>query len=267
MSAVPDIDPALTAALEYAARGWRVVPIKAGGKHPPMKAWQDNATNDPDTIRALWRGLYRGCGVGVATGASSGVWVLDVDDWDVLVALESEHGPIPPTYTVDENGQRLHSWRTLILPYLGQEELFERLDLSKPWNHPVNAEVFNAKLNAFWCPSSELPSDFTTYLAVVGENACFHPTKPRAISEITDGTSNTIMVIEVPVKQAVHWMSPHDADDQMVLNIGPADKRAHTGGVQAAVADGSVRFLSATMDPETRRAVISINGKEVIGEW
>lgn len=34
MSAVPDIDPALTAALEYAARGWRVVPIKAGGKHP-----------------------------------------------------------------------------------------------------------------------------------------------------------------------------------------------------------------------------------------
>jgi len=177
------------------------------------------------------------------------------------------HMAFPPTYTVDENGQRLHSWRTLILPYLGQEELFERLDLSKPWNHPVNAEVFNAKLNAFWCPSSELPSDFTTYLAVVGENACFHPTKPRAISEITDGTSNTIMVIEVPVKQAVHWMSPHDADDQMVLNIGPADKRAHTGGVQAAVADGSVRFLSATMDPETRRAVISINGKEVVGEW
>lgn len=118
MSAVPDIDPALTAALEYAARGWRVVPIKAGGKHPPMKAWQDNATNDPDTIRALWRGLYRGCGVGVATGASSGVWVLDVDDWDVLVALESEHGPIPPTYTVVTGSGGIHHY--FAMPANGQ---------------------------------------------------------------------------------------------------------------------------------------------------
>jgi hypothetical protein len=177
------------------------------------------------------------------------------------------HMGFPPAYTVDENGQRLHSWRTLILPYLGQEEFYEKLDLSKPWNHPVNAGVFNAKLNAFWCPSSELPQGFTTYLAIVGENACFHPSKPRAISEITDGTSNTIMVIEVPVKQAVHWMSPHDADEQMVLNISPADKLAHKGGVQSALADGSVRFLSETLAPETRRAVISINGKEVVGEF
>lgn len=177
------------------------------------------------------------------------------------------HMAFPPAYTVDENGQRLHSWRTLILPYLGQEELFEKLDLSKPWNHPVNAEVFNAKLHAFWCPSSELPPHLTTYLAVVGENACFHPTNPRAISEITDGISNTLMVIEVPVKQAVPWMSPQDANEQMVLNIRPADKLAHTVGVQSALADGSVRVLSATMAPETRRAVISINGEEVVGEW
>jgi hypothetical protein len=75
------------------------------------------------------------------------------------------------------------------------------------------------------------------------------------------------MVIEVPVKQAVHWMSPHDADEQMVLNISPADKLAHKGGVQSALADGSVRFLSETLAPETRRAVISINGKEVVGEF
>ncbi len=29
-----------------------------------------------------------------------------------------DHGVFPPAYTVDENGTRLHSWRTLILPYL-----------------------------------------------------------------------------------------------------------------------------------------------------
>ena len=75
------------------------------------------------------------------------------------------------------------------------------------------------------------------------------------------------MVIEVPVKQAVPWMSPQDADEQTVLRISELDEVAHTGGVQAALADGSVRFLSATMNPETRRAVISINGEEVIRDF
>lgn len=188
----------------------------------------------------------------------------------IALALHNYHdvyAAFPPAYTVDENGQRLHSWRTLILPWMEERLLYQKIDLSKPWNHPSNAEAFKTTPDFYRCPSFELPQDFTTYLAVVGENTCFHPTKPRAISEITDGTPNTLMVIEVPVKQAVLWMSPQDADEQTVLNISPADKLAHTGGVQAALADGSARFLSATMAPETRRAVISINGKEVVGEW
>ncbi len=188
----------------------------------------------------------------------------------IALALYNYHDvyeAFPPAYTVDENGQRLHSWRTLILPWMEQDELYKKIDLSKPWDHAVNAEANKTTPQTFRCPSSDLPQGFTTYLAVVGENACFHPTKPRAISKITDGTSNTIMVIEVPVKQAVHWMSPHDADEQMVLNISSAKNLAHTGGVQAALADGSARFLSATLDPETLRAVISINGEEVVGEF
>ena len=188
----------------------------------------------------------------------------------IALALHNYHdvyAAFPPAYTVDENGQRLHSWRTLILPWLEHSDRHQKIDLSKPWNHPSNAEAFKTTPDFYRCPSFELPADSTTYLAVVGENACFHPTKPRAISEITDGTSNTLMVIEVPVKQAVPWMSPQDADEQMLLMISQRDELAHTGGVQAALADGSVRFLSATMNPETRRAVISINGEEVIRDF
>lgn len=188
----------------------------------------------------------------------------------IALALHNYHdvyAAFPPAYTVDENGQRLHSWRTLILPWMEQDELYKEIDLSKPWDHPTNAEAFNTTPQTFRCPGSDMPQGFTTYLAVVGDNACFQPTNPRAISEITDGTSNTIMVIEVPVKLAVPWMAPQDADEQMVLNISLADKLAHKGGVQGALADGSVRFLSATMAPETRRAVISINGEEVVGEF
>ena len=39
-----------------------------------------------------------------------------------LLEYERVHGTLPPGYTVDSNGRPLHSWRTLILPYLERSE-------------------------------------------------------------------------------------------------------------------------------------------------
>ncbi len=177
------------------------------------------------------------------------------------------HNTFPPAYTVDANGKPLHSWRTLILPWMEQQALYDSLDLSKPWNDPANADAFKTMPHEFRCPGSDLPPGFTSYLAVSGENACFHATEPRPISHITDGTSNTLMVIDVAAKNAVHWMSPQDADEQMFLSLRQSDGLAHTGGVQAAMADGSVRFVSTTTAGETWQALISISGKESVGEF
>ena len=70
------------------------------------------------------------------------------------------------------------------------------------------------------------------------------------------------MVIEVAPEYAVPWMAPQDADEQLVLSFGSESKLAHTGGVQAALVDGSVRFLSANLSAEVRRALISIAGND-----
>src|SRR5262245_60216991 len=40
------------------------------------------------------------------------------------LALHNYHdkyGALPPAYTVDEDGKPLHSWRTLILPFMEQQ--------------------------------------------------------------------------------------------------------------------------------------------------
>ncbi|HEY4260168.1 MAG TPA: DUF1559 domain-containing protein, partial [Schlesneria sp.] len=47
------------------------------------------------------------------------------------------YGAFPPAYTVDRHGKQLHSWRTLILPFLDQMPLYQKIDLSKPWDDPV----------------------------------------------------------------------------------------------------------------------------------
>lgn len=98
--AMPDNPTPLDAALAYAARGWRVVPIAPGTKYPKgMDAWQRHASTDPETIRSWWTGLYKDHGVGIATGPESGIWVLDIDDHDALHDVEATHGPLPDTLT------------------------------------------------------------------------------------------------------------------------------------------------------------------------
>src|SRR5262245_46015336 len=180
---------------------------------------------------------------------------------------EDVHHAFPPAYTVDANGKPLHSWRTLILPYLDQQALYARIDLSKAWDDPENAEAFKTPVLVYCCPSNPGPSDHTTYLACVGEHACFRRTEPRLISEITDGTSNTLMVVEVPSDRAVPWMSPQDADEALLLSIGTGSKLAHAGGIEAALCDGSIRFLSAEMPAATRRALFSVARGDIPGNF
>lgn len=174
---------------------------------------------------------------------------------------------LPPAYTVDADGRTLHSWRTLILPFVEQQDLYKRIDLAKPWDDPANAEALKTVPHVYRCPSATLPPGFTSYLGIVGTNTCFHPTAPRAFSEITDSTTETLMLIEVAQEHAVHWMSPQDASEEMVLNLEKDGKLAHTGGTQAAFADGHVQFLSENLDNQIRRALISIAGNDRVGEF
>lgn len=180
---------------------------------------------------------------------------------------ESIYHALPPAYTVDAAGKPMHSWRTLILPYLDEQALYNRIDLLRPWDDPANAEAFKTIPSVFRCPSVVLPPGFTGYLGVVGSNACFDPVNPRAFSELTDGTTETLMVFEVAPGQAVHWMAPQDTTEEMVLDFGSDGKHPHTGGTQVAFADGSTRFLSVNMSPEILRALISIAGNDHVGEF
>ena len=96
----------LEQALDYAQRGWRVIPIRPGEKRPPMQSWQTIATTDTETIVTWWTGDYANHGIGIATGRQSGIFVLDIDDkehnrgYDTLRELEDLYGPLPDTYTV-----------------------------------------------------------------------------------------------------------------------------------------------------------------------
>jgi prepilin-type processing-associated H-X9-DG protein len=179
-----------------------------------------------------------------------------------LHTYESAFKVLPPAYTVDSEGKPLHSWRTLILPYLERKQLYESIDLSKPWNDPANAQAYKTAISEYRCPGADCPKNQTTYMAIIAPNGCFRPNKPRQLSEITDDHGETLMVIEVGSEHAVHWMAPIDADETLVMASGPSTKRNHAGGKNAAFVDGSVRFLQSGTPAAERRALISIAGND-----
>lgn len=164
-----------------------------------------------------------------------------------------QYGTFPPAYTVDASGNRLHSWRTLILPFIEEQRIYDKIDLSKPWDDPANAEVFATVPRVYRCPSSDPLPNYTTYQAVVSPNSFFLPSKPRKLSEIVDGSSNTLIVIEAAPALAVHWMAPLDVDEHFVLGFGPETEFSHSGGTQVLFLDGSVHFLSSNTTIDERR--------------
>lgn len=82
MSTAPEQGTMLAAALDLAARGFRVFALD--GKKPARKGWQKRATKDPTKVCALWEG-HPAANVGIATGA--GIYVLDADGPDGLAAF------------------------------------------------------------------------------------------------------------------------------------------------------------------------------------
>ena len=68
----------LPTALEYANRGWRIVPIRPGEKRPALNGWQNIASADPELITEWFTGPYHDHGIGIVAGF--GVGDVDVED-------------------------------------------------------------------------------------------------------------------------------------------------------------------------------------------
>lgn len=92
----------LDRALAYAAMGWPVFPCKPRSKDPATPHGFKDATTDPDRIKRYWQRVPD-ANIGLATGAISDVWVLDVDTKPGKAGAQSmcnmvtTFGPIPRT--------------------------------------------------------------------------------------------------------------------------------------------------------------------------
>ena len=173
-----------------------------------------------------------------------------------------DHGTLPPAFTLDAEGKPLHSWRVLLLPYLGEAELYAKIRLDEPWDSEYNRQFHETLLPMFQCPTKgnwTNPGQ-TAYSVVLGGETAFDDTgqgKPFPVKR------DTILLVETLHNR--NWMDPTGElvfEDALKIPTGPLRPDAgigsfHVGGMNVGKANGSVEFLSEKTSVEELRRMLS----------
>ena len=167
---------------------------------------------------------------------------------DALQQYRDDHGRFPPAVVYDGAGIPAHSWRVLILPYLGRhaELVHQAYDFSKRWDSPENMGLVSLMPTVYACPDdTDATGGETSYLAVVGAGTVFDADK--IIGEIEGGLESTLLVVESR-GSAIAWTEPRDMDVSSLANGINSDaavsvRANHGSEVHVIVADGTVQVL------------------------
>ncbi|MBR5710337.1 MAG: DUF1559 domain-containing protein [Thermoguttaceae bacterium] len=183
-----------------------------------------------------------------------------------MLMYEAAHRSLPSPYTVNEDGKRLHSWRVALLPYFEELELYDQIRLDEPWDSDWNKQFHDKCPKVFQNPSVELAPGETTFAVVVGENTAFPGNKRVSLATITDGCSNTAMIVE---RSPVCWMDPNSdiplEEAIKGVNVSPNGIRSYYNGIfMLVLCDGSVCNLPDNVSSVFLRKLFERNDGKII---
>ena len=164
---------------------------------------------------------------------------------------------------VEANHDKL-SWRVHLLPFLDQP-LYHQFKLNEPWDSPHNKALIDKMPDVFRVSEGTKPGH-TQFVAPQGMGFFVNgEATAKTFRDLTDGTSNTIMVLTVAPDKAEPWTKPGG------FELDPAKAAeilgGHPAGFLALFADGSVHTLPGSIEPDTLKALLTIAGGEPVSPY
>jgi len=204
---------------------------------------------------------------GVGTARSAARRVTSANNLKQIgIAIHSYHdtyGELPPAVVKDQQGKPLYSGFVHLLPFLEQDNLYRQFDKSKSWDDPANLHLSNQALRILEHPSSLFKDPgHSDYLLIGGPNAVLGDDGQRhTLVNVAsaDGTSNTIMALEVATSQASEsWAKPVTWDPSQPFDSPDANV------VQVLFVDGSVRALPKSTPVHKLRLIADYKDGQIV---
>jgi len=152
-----------------------------------------------------------------------------------LMAYKKDKGHYPPSGNTVA-GMKTVSWRVLILPYLGYEDLYKKFDLNQPWNREPNKSLLSNIPDEFVSP--ERFDTKTNWLVPTHRKFMFGEGRYPRDRNIEDGLTDTVMLLEVNDELAVEWTKPSDFEPSDLTGVGSMVGGLRPGGTLASWANG-----------------------------
>ncbi len=149
----------------------------------------------------------------------------------------------PPAFVQGPDGRMWHSWRTLLLPYLGEAELAAKYRFDEPWDGPHNRELAVQCPEVFQSPHWGTEPGRTNFYGVIGRRTAWPAQHAISIERALDGTYNTIHLVEGP--PVAQWLEPRDLGVREWTEVFRSQTRP---GSYSSFMDGAVRMLSKNID-------------------
>ncbi|MDY0166505.1 MAG: DUF1559 domain-containing protein [Thermoguttaceae bacterium] len=167
-----------------------------------------------------------------------------------MLLYERDHGTLPPAWSADAAAKALHSWRVLLLPYLGHQDLYERIRLDEPWESEHNRQFHGEAMDVYRCPADPAAGPGqTTYSVVVGHDMPFDAGEGKRLADFGPHSNDMILLVERT--DPINWMAPTREVLQAAAERGICDgtdpgrigSHHHPGVANLGFRDGAVHSI------------------------
>ncbi len=161
-----------------------------------------------------------------------------------LIHYKDVERNFPPPSIVDEDGQPIHSWRTLLVPFLEKNAFADNYNLDEPWDGPRNRRMHVAYYETYMGQRRDITlvrERYTPYCKNKSDNMysaslfmIVDSSKPSEDIALRSGVSyvrkgwkangrwdDHVIVIAVCPTLGIHWMEPRDLSiDEVKVLLG-----------------------------------------------